>query len=97
VVIHNFDFTRFVVVPDEAQAALFVDADRVLPGTFLPESLEGISRGAKILQTSGLVQLDELSERCLFDRLESAAVLPLEDCFRFRAPKRADHNFTVYR
>jgi hypothetical protein len=37
VVIHDFDFARFIVVPDEAQAVLFIDADRVLSGAFLRE------------------------------------------------------------
>jgi len=69
-VIHNFDFASFVVVPNEAQAVLFVDSDRVLSGAFLRERFEGITGGAKILQASGLVQLDELAESRLFDRLE---------------------------
>jgi hypothetical protein len=62
VVIHDFDFARFVVVPDEAQAVLFIDTDRVLSGGFLRERFQRIAGGAKILKASGLVQLDELSE-----------------------------------
>jgi hypothetical protein len=93
-VIYNFDFAGFVVVPDEAQAVLFVDADGVLSGAFLRERFEGITGGAKIPQASGLVQLDELSESRLFGGL---AMLPLKDLFGFRAPKRANHECIIYR
>jgi hypothetical protein len=96
-VIHNFDFACFVVVPDKAQSVLFVDSDRVLPGALLRERFEGIARGPKIVQASGLVQLDELSDRRLFDGLESAAVLPMKDPLRFHTPERANHVFILYR
>jgi hypothetical protein len=87
VVIDNFGIARVVVVPDESQAVLFIDADRVLSGAFLRERFQRIAGGAKIAEASGLVQLDELSEPRLFDGLKFAAVLALKDLFRFRAPK----------
>ena len=86
------------ILPDKTDAVLVVNSYTVLS---LPGAFQGFQAVAgnrrQIAQKSRLVQMDELTERNLFDGLKVLRGLLLKHPFGRGISKRLDHKLIVYR
>ena len=88
-VIHNLNVIRIAIIPGEADAPLVVNPNAVCPGAIGPEQFKLISRRhAKILQSPGLMKVQELAPGSPLDGLESANRAVLKERRRIRAFER---------
>jgi hypothetical protein len=86
------------ILPDETDAVLAVDSDAVasFPGAF--QGFQAVAGNRRqIAKGSRPVQVDELTERNLFDGPKPLRGLLLEDPLSRGISKRPDHKLIVYR
>lgn len=97
-VVGNLNVEGVSILPAEADAVLVVDPDTVLPLSVAFQCLKLVSgdRG-QVAQRRCPVQVEQLSDRNLFDGPKPLRVLLLEDLPGFGVSKGADHVFIVYR
>jgi hypothetical protein len=69
-VIGNLDVVCIPVAPYEAHAIPLIDSDAVLPGAVVLQRLQGVARRAEILKGLCGMDLKQLPDRDLFDRLK---------------------------
>src|SRR6185437_13629408 len=94
VVVDDFDMHRSSLMPNETNAPLVIDPDRVLS---LPVRLQGFEpiagRNAQVIEQPGLIQKAKLSQRDILNvRRQSSALPSRPDQFRLGIGKTLDHD-----
>ena len=92
-VIHDFDFMRFVVFPNEADAELIVDSHAVLTLSISLQSFQWISSSlTEVQKTMSVVEdLQFAASYCKYGAMPSA-FSGKEERLRFPVSKRLKHN-----
>src|ERR1700733_6090729 len=96
-VVDDLDLVSIFISPNEAQPELFVNPDGILAGPVPSQKFKGVAGIAEVVQAPRRVQLEQLANRRLSDRLKPPHAGPVKDLFRVKAPKRANHIYIVYR
>ena len=91
-IVNDFDVKGVQAGPVEADAELVIDPDRVLSFSIASERFQAIAgNSGKIRQSSGGMEMVELSFCHGCDALEPFAELATEYPFRFSVPEGPNH------
>ena len=91
-IVGNLHVIAVTIAPNETDAPLIIDPDRVLSLAISPQGLQLISRGrSQDAQFRCSVELEQFSEGNALDRVETLAVLIMEKLLRALRAEAPDH------
>src|SRR6516162_11326663 len=97
VVIDDFDIGRTLLGPNEADAPLVIDADRVLTPAISRPRFQPVRRGsAQVVELAGAMEHVELSQRLFFDAAKSFHKRAHPKPLGGTIAKRFDHVSAIY-
>jgi hypothetical protein len=92
-IIHNFHVMSLSIRPDKTNSPLIVDANTVLARPISVQRFHSISRRrAKVIQSPGSEEVEQLASGHAFDRLEFSHRMVLKERFCITAMKGANQN-----
>lgn len=96
VIVHNLDLIGVAVVPDKADAPLFVDPDAVLTVAATRKSLKAITgRDSQVIQVRSVMEHHQLALRPALDMFREPANTPaFGNCLSIPITEALDH--TLY-
>ena len=95
-IIHDFYVVAVTVAPNEADAPLVVDPDRVLTLSLSSQGLQSIPwRRSQDSQLRRGVKLQQFAQGYSFDGAESFAVMIVEEILGLPRKKTQDHTLSV--
>jgi len=91
-IVHDFDFIRVAISPNEADPPFFIDADRMLPLPIASQSFQLITwRGSKDTELRCSMKLQQFSQGYAFKGAEALGVMILKQRFSVPGAKALDH------
>jgi hypothetical protein len=98
VIVNDFHVVGITVTPDKTKTPLIVNPDTMLPLAFAAQSFKMVPRRrGQIAQFRSAVQLKQFPASDPLHRSKPPTRLPLVKPLGFRATKRPDHFFIVFR
>jgi hypothetical protein len=92
VIVHDLNFVRIPLAPNEAKTPLVVNSNAILSLAVAMHYFQAISgRRCQIAQFRGAIQLPQLAPRDPLDSLKAAARLPALKSPSFLAAERLNH------